>query len=307
MKYIAIVLILVLSSCKKQEECSGCNYITDYYQIIYKADVEYMTENYEKAFELYQKAFNSCAVINTPTYNELSNFAETCAILGENDLAIKFIKKRIKNGYEIKWLMENPNFDKVFASEKGRELVSNYDKLRKDALYNLNLALREEIKAMGVEDQKYRNEKNTLYKENAAKQEAIDDYNTNRIIEIFNEFGYPNETIIGGFSVDRSSVNISTILLHTSDSIRMNYFVPKLTEFVRNGSCPPNVLGTIIDQYYLYNGEPQINGTYTKPNGNYSSMIPNLKKVDSNRISIGLPPLRLQEKKDSLVKAKYGY
>jgi hypothetical protein len=299
--------VIFLSACEKQAENYECDYIKNYYQKIYKADIEYRTENYEKAFELYEDAFNSCEPINTSTYNEIINFAETCAILGKNDLAIEFIKKRIKRGYEIKWLMENPNFDKVFASEKGKELIADYEKLRKEALINLNLILREEIYAMGDEDQKYRSTGHSSYKENVDKQEMIDDYNTDRLIEIFNEFGYPNESVIGSYSVDSTPVDITGILLHTSDSIRMSYFAPKLKEYIKSGECSPNVLGTIIDQFYLYNGEPQIYGTYTKPDGSYSNMIPDLKKVDSNRISIGLPPLWLQEKKDSLVKAKYGY
>ncbi|MDP5230974.1 MAG: hypothetical protein NWQ38_11315 [Cellulophaga sp.] len=302
MKYIIIIVFIVFASSKKETK-SECDYIENYYQKIYRADIEYETKNYEKAFEIYQDAFNSCEPINTETYNEITNFAETCAILGKNKLAIEFIKYQVKRGYEIKWLLENDNFDKIFASEQGKNLISEYDNLRKTALSKINLTLREEIKQMKIEDQKYRN---ADYQENFDKQEEIDKYNTARIIEIFNEFGYPNETVIGSFSVDRTHVYISTMLLHTSDSIRTNYFIPKLTEFVRNGTCSPNTLGTVIDQYYLYNGEPQIYGTYNSKDGGYANMISDLKKVDSNRISIGLPPLKLKEKKDRLIQLRYG-
>jgi len=302
MKYILIFLFVVFTSCK-QETKTECDYIANYYQKIYKADIEFQTENYQKAFELYREAFNSCEPINVPGTNELNNFARLCAILDKNDLSIEFISKIIERGYEINWLQQDSSFAKVFASEKGIELVANYEDLRKKALSKLNLALREEIKTMKSEDQKYRNKN---YRDNIDRQEAIDEKNTSRIIEIFSEFGYPNETIIGSFSVDKSPVNISAMLLHTSDSIRMNYFVPKLKEFVRNGTCPPEVLGSVIDQFYLYNGEPQINGTYTKQDGGYSNMISDLKKVDSNRISIGLPPLELKEKKDSILQKRYG-
>lgn len=238
-----------------------------------------------------------------PGTNELNNFARVCAIFGKNDLSIEFIQKIIERGYEISWLQEESTFDTVFATEKGKELIANYNNLRQKALSKLNLNLREEIKEMKKEDQKYRNES---YQENIDKQEVIDEKNTQRIIEIFNEFGYPNESVIGSISVDRTPVNITAMLLHTSDSMRMNYFVPKLKEFVKNGTCPPEVLGSVIDQYYLYNGEPQINGTYKKRSGEYSNMISDLKKVDSNRISIGLPPLELKEKKDSILQARYG-
>lgn len=284
------------------EAKNDCNYITDYYQTVYKADLEFQTENYKKAFELYQDAFNSCEPINTPTYDELGNFAETCAILGKNELAFEFIKKQIRRGYEIKWLQQNSNFDNIFKTEKGITLLAEYDNLKTKALLDLNLALREEIKKMLYEDQKYRNGN---YQEFIDKQEAIDKFNTNRIIEIFNKIGYPNESVIGSFSVDSSQTDIGILLLHTSDSIRMSYFVPKLKEYVENGTCSPSTLGKIIDQYYLYNGEPQIYGTYQSKSGGYANMTDDLKKVDSNRISIGLAPLKLKEKKDSIIKVKY--
>lgn len=308
MKHVSIILLIILSSYFKNDKAYEQNYIEDYYQKIYKADLEYMTKNYEKAFELYQSAFEYCEPINTQMYYEISNFAETCAILGKNDLAICFIKKEIENGSTLEVLQQNSNFDIIFASEEGKGLIANYGALRTNYLSSLNLELRNEIAEMAENDQIYRAQSGFMASdEMKAKQEEIDDYNTMRLIEIFDEFGYPNEKVIGGFNIDRTPVSISTILLHTSDSIRVNYFIPKLKEFIKLGECSPSVLGPVIDQYYLYNGEPQINGTYTRKDGSYSNMINDLNEVDCNRVSIGLPPLSLQEKKDSLVKAKYGY
>ncbi|WP_299125003.1 hypothetical protein [uncultured Winogradskyella sp.] len=308
MKHFTIILLVILNSFLQKEKVNEQNYIDDYYQNIYKADLEYMTENYEKAFELYQSAFYSCVPINTQMYYEISNFAETCAILKKDDLALVFMKKKIANGSTLESMQRNSNFDNVFASEGGKELIANYDTLRKEYLSSLNLDLRQEIAEMKANDQKYRAQAGFMKSdEMKAKQEEIDDYNTKRLIEIFDDFGYPNEKVIGGFNIDKTPVSIDGILLHTSDSIRVNYFIPKLKEYIKKGECSPSVLGPVIDQYYLYNGEPQVNGTYTKPDGSYSNMITNLEKVNENRISIGLPPIWLQEKKDSLTKAKYGY
>lgn len=139
-----------------------------------------------------------------------------------------------------------------------------------------------------------------------AKQDSIDKLHEKRLIEIFESIGYPTDNIVGPFTM-YYPVDLVLFLLHTEDSIRMNYFVPKVKEFVINGTAPPRALGTMIDQYYLYNGEPQIYGTYQAQNGGYAEMIDDLKKVDSNRISIGVPPLELKEKKDSLLRIKYGY
>lgn len=295
MKYFTIILLLIFTSCKTLQK-SDCNYITDYYPIIYKADLEFLTENYEKAFELYQDAFKSCPPPKELTYGEIENFTETCAILGKNDLAIEYMKKDIQRGMEIKWMQQNENFNKFFESKQGKKLISDYDHLRQTALSSFNLELREEIKKMIIEDQRYRQGN---YSKNVDKQEAIDDYNTKRIIEIFNEFGFPNDNVIGNYSIDQSHVRINGILLHTSDSIRINYFVPKITEFIKNGTCSPETLAEIIDQYHLYKGRPQIYGTYGI-NQNYDNIFSDRKIVDSNRISVGLQPLEMKEKRDSI-------
>lgn len=295
MKYFTIILLFIFTSCKTLQK-SGCNYITDYYPIIYKADLEFITQNYEKAFELYQDAFKSCPPPKELTYGEIGNFAETCAILGKNDLAVEYMKKDIQRGMEIKWMQQNENFNKFFASKQGKKLISDYDHLRQTALSSFNLELREELKKMIIEDQKYRPGN---YRENVDKQEAIDDYNTKRIIEIFNDFGFPNETVTGNYSIDQLDVRINGMLLHTSDSIRINYFVPKITEFVINGTCRPETLASIIDQYHLYKGRPQIYGTYGIGK-KYDNMLSDRKIVDSNRISVGLQPLESKEKRDSI-------
>jgi hypothetical protein len=278
--------------------------VTTYYQKIYQADYEFESKNYEKAFEIYQSAFQTCPPINTPGYNERGKFAELCAVLGKEQLSLEFLEEKFKHGYELQWIQEDSVFARVLSSTKGKALIENYNNLREQHLTSINLELRDEIQQMQRSDQKYRGEN---YQDNLSKQDSIDSYNTNRLIEIFESVGYPTADIIGHYSVDRQPTIITAILLHTDDSIRMNYFVPKLSHFVRNGTCSPQTLGSVIDQFHLYNGEPQIYGTYQGANTKYADMIADLKQVDKNRISIGLPPLKLKEKKDSLNRIKYSY
>lgn len=168
---------------------------------------------------------------------------------------------------------------------------------------NADLELRDELIAMRSADQLQRGQGPDA---DWTKQDNIDKIHEKILIEIFEGIGYPTDKIVGPQTMD-SPVDIELLLLHTKDSIRMNYFVPKVKEFVINGTAPPQALGSMIDQYYLYNNEPQIYGTYKAQGGGYANMIENLKKVDSNRNSIGLPPLELKEKKDSLIKIKYGF
>lgn len=302
MRKLTILLAIIIVSCQTEKK-TECNYVTDYYQNVYKADWEFETKNYQKAFDLYHDAFKSCEAVNTANYNEIWKFTETSAILKRFDITYDYAKKLILNGVELNRFGNSENFDEFLKSEFGQNLTSEYQKLREKFEKNADFNLRDELVAMRTADQLYRNEN---YQENTLKQDSIDKLHEKRLIEIFETIGYPTDKIVGPHTRDYP-VDVGLLLLHTDDSIRMNYFVPKLKEFVQKGTASPYTLGTVIDQFHLYNGDPQINGTYGAQGGGYAKMISDLKKVDSNRISIGLPPLELKEKKDSLRKIKYGF
>ena len=302
MRKLTILFAIIIVSCQTEKK-TECNYVTDYYQTVYKADWEFETKNYQKAFDLYYDAFKSCEAVNTANYNEIWKFTETSAILKRFDITYDYAKKLILNGVELNRFGNSENFDEFLKSEFGQNLTSEYPKLREKFEKNADFNLRDELVAMRTADQLYRNEN---YQENIVKQDSIDKLHEKRLIEIFETIGYPTDKIVGPHTRDYP-VDVGLLLLHTDDSIRMNYFVPKLKEFVQKGTASPYTLGTVIDQLHLYNGDPQINGTYGAQGGGYAKMISDLKKVDSNRISIGLPPLELKEKKDSLRKIKYGF
>lgn len=300
MRPILLLPLLIIFSCSEEKK-SHCNYITDYYQIIFKANLEFELENYERAFNLYQDAFSSCEAKNTMGVRELDKFTETSAILNKFDITYAFAKKQIQNGVELTSFQNNSNFEEFLDSDDGKKIVLEYDLLRTEYLANANLKLRDELVSMHYADQMYRGGNGNA---DWTKQDSIDKLHENRLIEIFETIGYPTDKMVGPHSMNYP-VDLGLLLLHTQDSIRMNYFVPKIKEFVKNGSASPHTLGNIIDQFYLYNDKPQIYGTYTTQNGGYATMIEDLEKVDSNRISIGLPPLELKEKIDSLNRVKY--
>ncbi|WP_394751076.1 hypothetical protein [Spongiimicrobium salis] len=264
--------------------------------------MEFETKNYEKAFELYQDAFTCCEAKNTTNYNEIGKFTENAAILEKFDITYEYAKKQILHGVTLNWFETNENFNEFLSSDFGQKFVSEYQKLRKEFENNADFKLRDELVAMRAEDQMHRGGNGEA---DWAKQDSIDNAHETRLIEIFETMGYPTDKVVGPHTRDYP-VDIGLFMLHTKDSIRMNYFVPKIKEFVIHGTASPRILGTMIDQYYLYNDQPQIYGTYRAQGGGYAVMIDDLKKVDRNRISIGLPPLELKERKDSLIRIKYG-
>lgn len=274
----------------------NCNYIEAYYPFIYLAEIEYYSGNHQEAFDLYSKAFESCPPKNSVYHYEINKFAELATVLGKQDLALDYIEKGLREGDLLQFYTKDTIYVEILESERGKKLVQHYDKFRQEYLAGLNLELREEIQRMMAADQRYRRGRNDPLN-NRERADSIDEIHEKRIVQIFGEIGYPNSDMIGGYLIDQQPADISILLLHTDDSIRMNCIVPKLRDFVRAGVCPPDVLGAVIDQFHLYNGDLQIYGTYGNREKN---MIPDLEQVDKNRISIGLPPLALQEKLEVL-------
>ncbi|MRT15358.1 hypothetical protein F3C99_00115 [Vitellibacter sp. q18] len=295
MRLLFILPFIFSCSVNKKSEC---NYITDYYQTIYIADYEFETKNYPKAFDLYQIAFNSCEPITTIGYNEIENFAETTAILKKYEMTYELLKKSILGGSELIRFKNNSNFEGFFSSHYGAQLMNEYDSLNKQFMDNVDLKLREEIMFMCFADQGVRNQVPEIDWE---KVDSVDKLHEKRLIELFENKGFPNVEMIGSIMLDHAQVDVGILLLHTDDSIRLNYFVPKVKEFVRKGKASPYYVGAMMDQYYFYHKKPQIYGTIRGV-----EMIDDLKKVNNNRISIGLAPLELQRKKDSLIKIRYG-
>lgn len=292
------LLSFLLFACKNTHN-ETCNYITDYYPNTANAEIEFYLGNYENAFNYYQKAFENCDAIKIGTHHDTDKFAKICAELGKNDLAMDYIEKTISKGGPLNGFQNDEVFNDIFKTERGKKIIAEYDIRREKYLNSLNMILRAELQAMIEIDQRLVGQQE--------KRDSVFKVNDLRLLEIFDEFGYPNEQVVGDFAIDFTSADPNILLLHTDDSIRINYFIPKVKEFVKNGKCSPNTLGAMYDNLELFNEQPQTHGTYKSQNGGYENMIEDLKQVDKNRISIGLPTLELTEKKDSLMRVKYGF
>jgi hypothetical protein len=55
---------------------------------------------------------------------------------------------------------------------------------------------------------------------------VIDNLHEKRLIEIFESIGYPTDKIVGPRTMDYP-VDVGLLLLHTKDSMRMNYLFQK--------------------------------------------------------------------------------
>lgn len=283
-KIFSLLFLLLFISCAVNQK-KNCDYIKDYYPKIYEAELNYNQKNYQEAFDLYSEAFNSCEPKNTLSNYEMDKYAEVSAILGKEEIALDFIQKNINQGMLLRSYLHNPVFGDVFKTDRGKKIVSDYEADRSEYLGSLDLELRSEIQEMMENDQ--------MYVKEQEKRNIIFDRNTTRLVEIFEEIGYPGNNIIGPYNVDFTNSDITILLLHTPDSVRTNYFIPKLKQFVQEGFCDPKTLGVVIDNLHLFNDELQIIGTYENRENN---MISDKDQVNVNRLEIGLPTLEMQEK-----------
>ncbi|PWL27679.1 MAG: hypothetical protein DCO96_10260 [Fluviicola sp. XM-24bin1] len=281
-----------------------CNYIKDYYPYVHSGMLEYERGNYQESYEYFSKAFDKCPPKNTLEYYELDKMGELCVRLQNFKEAQKYIRESCLQGRNLDYIIDDSLYLDFFDSKHGRDLIKNYTSYREEYLSSINLELRNELILMKSEDQKYRQSGHQFFKDNFEKAKTIDSLNSNRLIQIFDSIGYPNSNIIGNHTLDGGHIRLNIVLLHTEDSIRLNYFAPKINEFVRSGKCDPELLGNLMDQFYLYNKEPQIYGTYSGMNSPYAHMI-HRDSVNLNRLSIGLPTLEQKEELDSLKRVNY--
>lgn len=119
--------------------------------------------------------------------------------------------------------------------------------------------------------------------------DSIDSEVEKFLLDLFSRNIFPNEHIIGNHSVDENpAISIDVLLLHTRDSIRLNYFIPRINSFVEEGKCLPSLYCKMIDQYQLYNHKEQIYGTF-----NIYEL--DSKKYNSVRKKFGLPNIEYEK------------
>jgi hypothetical protein len=154
--------------------------------------------------------------------------------------------------------------------------------------------IREELLKMEQVDQDARMK---CVKETAEEQikclteisQSIDEPNTKRLDEIFDQIGFPNTAKVGrdGFQA------YMTLLQHaTSDDLRVRSLKP-ITAAFKNKELPPMGYANFVDRLRLHQGKKQLYGSgfELKDGKMVISPTEDMKNLEKRRIKIGLPPL----------------
>ena len=172
--------------------------------------------------------------------------------------------------------------------KKKENVNSKYKSLRGEYLKSINLPLREQLLKAVENDQYYR----VSYDgdDKFEKMKECDALNEKLLFELFEKGIYPNNSVVGSRFFNNEFLVVETLFMHTADSIRINYFLPKIKQFIKKGQCfTPNLYAQMVDQFHVYNKEPQIYGSFGTlevSKEKYAEYNQNRKKA-----SIGLNPI----------------
>lgn len=285
-KYILVGIIIFTFKGEK------CDYISDYYQTVYQAEIHYLKNENEKALDLFKKVEAECGLLNRIGTYEPLIVAELYVRVKQENKAFPYLYRLLEDGLTFEMLNNNPEFDVLKSKKQWVQLKEDAPELESEFQKSINKELRNEIVKMKRADQNVRNG-------NFSVQEriAVDSINENRMKEIFIEFGYPHYKLIG-YSTYLEDTNIQALLMHFKDT---TFFKQKLMKSIRNGVASPSELAALIDSRQRSIGI----FTYGAYQNVDSTKIKNFEKIDQTRTAIGLRPYKLEKEYWKLMRAKY--
>lgn len=299
MKRLSLLLLFIVFSnpiCLQSQllgKNKKCNYINDYYPLVYRAQIKYLENDLDSALYYLNRAKNSCDLLNTKDIVERVIYAEIQVKKENYGLAFESLEELLLTGFPFEYLEYNESLEELKKKKEWKRLKELSVEINDRNNDFFNWELRNEILDMLKSDQEVRNDYPLDYDE----VKAVDDSNQKRMKEIFENYGYPNEKLIG-YSNKNENVDISFMLMHFDD---LDYFKPKLLEYIEQGECNPYTLASMVDsndrenKIYTY-------GIYSLVDSTEIKDFPNL---DRRRKSIGLRTLKDHNKTMSLLMNKY--
>ncbi|SEC64527.1 hypothetical protein SAMN04489761_3383 [Tenacibaculum sp. MAR_2009_124] len=291
------------SSVEKTAITSKTSYTTlngaAYYNEVSIADSLFMNQSYRASFNKLNFLLNNGGLKNSFRNSEYRVYMLTKHYLG---------KQITRKDFELliaKYGIIEPNIKSdtllfPYYQKSGITPVI-YKELRSEYLKSLDLELRDSIILMVEKDQYYRVE--YYGDDRLEKRKQIDIKHEKVLIDLFEKEIYPSQEVVGNYFVDNKFIDTELLLLHTQDSIRLKYFLPKIRKFILEKKCSPYLYANMVDQYQLYNEKEQIYGSYN---------IAQLEEKDFSRynrnrklLGLGLRSVEYDIWRDKLIRSKY--
>lgn len=259
-----------------------CNYIDDYYPLVYRGQLNYLKKQNDSAYFYLKQAEKNCDLLYNPRTNEIEILADLETKRKNYSKAAEYIRMLLENGDKFSSIEEDDTFNDLKSQNEWKKLKSESDLIYQKWYNNLNLDLRNEIIKMTDEDQRVRTTK-------VSKKEfdRVDSLNENRFKEIFKTYGYPKENLIGNWNLDKKIASPYLFVFHFRD---FEYFKPLFFDYVKNGKSQPELYAGLIDSHDRRRGV----FTYRIYYNLKDEQIEDLPNLDKRRVSVGLRPWKME-------------
>ncbi len=270
-----------------------------YGEFVKEAYSLYQAKDFKQSAEMYKKAFDELDGKAYP--NDRYNAACSYALSGDQENSF----------YHLFYLAENPkilykNLDHISADEDLASLHANQEwtkligtvKANKEEYEkDLDKPLVATLETIYEEDQKYRQEINTIEEKYGWESDEMkahwkiisekDSINLIKVKEILDERGWLGPKIIG----NQGNATLFLVIQH-SDQATQEKYLPMMREAVKLGNARASSLALLEDRVALGKGERQIYGSQVgrdeDTGEHYVSPLIEPEKVNERRAKVGL-------------------
>lgn len=206
-----------------------------YFYLINQAELKMVDNDYKKALYFFKKAF----LVNKKSFGKDYYNACVCgALAGKKSVAIKLMKKLISKGVSLSFFERKDIFNGI--------VVANRRALAKISPIKIDTQLKERLELLYQKDQllRGRSDSYTTLDDTIKK---IDAGNVSELLEIINDFGFPDESHIGLNDTLNLSLPHYIVIRHQTPPYQIYNFTDILTKASKEGKLLPYIASYLID------------------------------------------------------------
>lgn len=283
-----VILFLSCSSFISFSKIERNEKIDSYYQNINKAELSIVNDNFHFA----TKYFLSAIQINDLFTQDAQN-ALICSIeIDDYGAANVFSKSLLKKGVPYSYFYKNEFLSNYIGSKE-------WDMLKREGEHGqVNFLLREKIDSLLTLDQEFRHNYNDDFRDTVL---IVDSLIKIEVLNIFENYGYPNDNIVGvemhnDSTIDFSWNSFDIILIHQIKSNKKQ-FIPILEEFLDIGKMSRKSFLSHSKNFFPYekfklNCFEAVQGLFIQVKDELFTCGPEMEvEIDSNRKKYYLEPI----------------
>lgn len=269
----------------------------NYHKQVIEAENSIGDEKYGKALSRYEKVISTHEFIFLRDYQVATQLA---LYLNEKQKGLRFLKKGITAGWELKEIKKNSFLTSVLDYSEWKNIEKKYDSLHIIYLTRIDQATRDNVHSMFKKDQS--KALGALFRIGDKAQERYatkkfaphSEIQMTKLIKMLESEGYPGEKLIG------NNYWMSTIISHhnsisqdySKKDTLYQYIRPRLIQAISSGQISPYEFAMIDDwqKAVISNRTEPGYGFLTPP------VQPTLSVTDDLRQKIGLRTIELRNK-----------